>query len=155
MEGMTTVSTSLRRTAAFLAFALLLGAVPCPAAVQRPPTADAAAVLTQLTRAWEAEDHESLAALLDGDGAEVTLQRRTRANVRTSPAQAHYLFKSLFQGTGDHVLAVESLTEKDAVAHAVLDWRYRRGESRLRERVFVSLVRGAEGWRVDGLRTGH
>jgi len=153
MEGMETVTASLRRLAP-LALATVLAAVAPAAPRESAAPADGAdALLQRLVAAWQDQDHEALAALLDPDGAAVTLVRHERPDLRTTPAQAHYVFKTLFQATDGHALAVVSTTRHGDKANAVLEWRYRRGESRFRERLFVSLRRG-EGWRVVAIRPG-
>ncbi len=166
MEGMANVNASPRRrpawpwALAWLTVLLAAGAWAQPAtapATASDPESDlapeAAACLERFMEAWEGEDHVALAGLLESDGAVVSLGRAARPESRTSPAQAHYVFKSLFQGTDDHVLRLESGSMHDDAATAVLEWRYRRGESRLRERLFISLSRD-DGWRVDAVRAG-
>ncbi len=113
--------------------------------------------LGQMLKLWEVEDFGSLAELIHPDGGRITLVRDGRPARSTSPAQAHYLFKSLFQQTSHHHLEVDSVTSDrdDAGVHAVISWNYRRGDLALRERVFVSLKPWNEGWRIVTIRASH
>jgi hypothetical protein len=110
-----------------------------------------------MLKLWEVEDFGSLAELIHPDGGKITLARDGRPARSTSPAQAHYLFKSLFQQTSHHHLEVDSVTSDrdDAGIHAVISWHYRRGDQALRERMFVSLKPWNEGWRIVTIRASH
>lgn len=137
-------------------FAMGLGAQPAPAQ-DSTPTVEILPVLGKFLSLWEAEDHSSLAGLIHEAGASITLAPGGRSTHSTSPAQAHYLFKSLFQQTDRHHLEVETVLsgKADDSVRAVLLWGYRRGDQALRERVFIGLERWGEGWRIVTLRTGR
>lgn len=152
MKGMSSVSKTL-----LLGAFLLLRAVPAIAEVVRPAPDAPAAAAAAFVDLWLAEDHEGLAAALAEGGADITLGPAASRDRRTSPAQAHYLFKTTFQATHDHSLETESVVEgEDGVsAHAVLDWRYRRGDALVRERLFLSLAFVDDAWRVVTLSTGR
>lgn len=117
---------------------------------------EARPALEALARAWLAEDHAALAAMVASEGAEIAIGSTSGARNHYSPSQAFYLFKNLFQATEQDAFRILRVRQEgqSGLVHAVAEWECRRsGAAEVRtERLLLTLVRGESRWGLTGVR---
>lgn len=137
-----------------VAILLLLLATTTSARILLPSDAEQTArepVLAQLTAAFDAGDHQTLADLVDPGGVRLELSPAADRSTELLPAQAFYYFRNLFEGRQTVRFEIEkSQSTGDTRLHAMAVWRYERTDVGGAEerRLLFTLTGGPGNWRL-------